>query len=76
MLGDRTGKVARTFGLVDIIIHSVYSVMFLVDRKGVVEAVKVTGKGILGFRGVGEVLDLAREAFAVEETENKVEDTT
>ena len=41
MLGDRTGKVARTFGLVDIIIHSVYSFMFLGDRKGVVEAVKV-----------------------------------
>ena len=76
MLGDRTGKVARIFGLVDIIIHSVYSVMFLVNRKGVVEAVKVTGKGILSFRGVGMVLDHAREAFEVEETENKVEDTT
>ena len=71
MLGDRTGVVARTFGLVDIIIHIAYSVMFLVDRKGVVVGVKVTGRGILGVPGVGEGLDLA-----VEETENKVDDTT
>ena len=68
--------VARSFGLVDIIIHLAYSVMFLVDRKGVAEAVKVTGRGILGVPGVGEGLDLAREAFAVEETEYKVDDTT
>ena len=50
--------------------------MSLVDIKGLVKSLNVTGSGILGFRGVGEVLDLAREAFAVEETENKVEDTT
>ena len=41
-----------------------------------VEGVNVTGRGILGVPGVGEGLDLAREAFAVEETENKVDDTT
>ena len=52
----------------DIIIHLAYSVMFLVDRKGVVEGVKVNGRGILGVLGVGEGLDLAREAFAVDDT--------
>ena len=76
MLGDMTGEVARTFGLLDIIINLPYSAMFLVDMKGVVETVKVTGRGILCVRGVGEVLDFATEAFAIEETENKVEDTT
>ena len=44
MLGDRTGEVvARTFGLLNIIIiHLAYGAMFLVHMKGVVEAVKVT----------------------------------
>ena len=46
------------------------------DLKGSKEAVKVTDRGILCVRGVGEVLDFATEAFAIEETENKVEDTT
>ena len=35
--------------------------MSLVDMKGVVKSLKVTGSGILGVRGVGEVLDLAME---------------
>ena len=39
--------------------------MSLVDIKGLVKSLNVTGSGILGFRGVGEVLDLAME------TENK-----
>ena len=75
MLGDRTGEVVSTFGLMDIIMNLPYSVMFLVDSKGGVEAVKVTDRGILCVRGMGEVLDFAKEAFAIEETENKVEDT-
>ena len=41
-LGDRNGKVVRTFGLLDIIIHLAYSAMFLVDIKRVGEAVRVT----------------------------------
>ena len=40
-----------------------YSAMILGDWG--VEAVKVACRGILGVRGVGEVLDLAREAIAV-----------
>ena len=70
MLADRTGEVARKFGVLDTITHLAYSAMFLVDREGVVQAVKVTGRGGLGIGGVGEVLDLVRESFAVEvETE-------
>ena len=76
MLGDRTGEVARTFGVLDTVTHLAYSAMFLVDKEGVVQVVKVTGRGGLGVGGVGEVLDLAREAFAVEKTEDKVEETT
>ena len=70
MLGDRTGEVARTFGVLDTVTHLAYSAMFLVDKEGVVQAVKVTGRGGLGIGGVGEVLDLVRESFSVEvETE-------
>ena len=44
MLGDRTGEVARKFGVLDTITHLAYSAMFLVDMEGVVQAVKVTGR--------------------------------
>ena len=40
------------------------------------ESEPITSRGILCVRGVGKVLDFATEAFAIEETENKVEDTT
>ena len=66
MLGDRTGEVARKFGVLDTITHLAYSAMFLVDKEGVVQAVKVTGTGGLGVVGVGEVLDLVRESFTAE----------
>ena len=66
MLGDRTGEVARKFGVLDTITHLAYSAMFLVDMEGVVQAVKVTGRDGLGVGGVGEVLDLIRDAFAEE----------
>ena len=38
-----------------------------------VQAVKVFGRGGLVLGGAGEVLDLAREAFAVDETEGEAE---
>ena len=38
MLGDRTGEVARKFGVLDTITHLAYSAMFLVDIDGVVQA--------------------------------------
>ena len=38
----------------------------LVDMEGVVQVVKVTGRNGLGVGGVGEVLDLIRDAFAEE----------
>ena len=47
MLGDKTGEAVRTCGLMDIIMNLPYSVMFLVDLKGVVEASKVPERGIL-----------------------------
>ena len=68
MLGDRTGEVARKFGVLDTITHLAYSAMFLVDMEGVMQAVKVIGRDAdgLGVGGVGEVLDLIRDAFAEE----------
>ena len=54
MLGDRTGEVARKFGVLDAVTHLAYSAMFLVDKEGVVQAVKVTGRDGLGVGGVGE----------------------
>ena len=66
MLGDRTGEMARKFGVLDPITHLAYNAMFLVDMEGVVQAVKVTGTGGLVVVGVGEVLDLVRESFTAE----------
>ena len=64
---DRTGKVARILVL-DTVTHLAYSAMFLLVMEGV-QAVKDG----LGVGGMGEVLNLAREAFAIEETEIDVE---
>ena len=47
--------------------------MFLIDMKGLTQAVKVFGRGGLAIGGVGEVLDLARESFDVDETEGEAE---
>ena len=69
MLWDMTGKVARTFGVVDTTTHLAYSAMFLMDMDGVVQAVKVTGRGGLGMKGVWEVFNLVRDSFVVEEAE-------
>ena len=67
ILWDRTGKVARILVL-DTVTHLAYSSMFLLVMEGV-QAVKDG----LGVGGMGEVLNLAREAFAIEETEIDVE---
>ena len=74
MLGDTTGKVAKIFGVLDTVTHLAYSSMFLIDMKGLVQAVKVYGWGGLAIGGAGEVLDLLREAFSVEE--DSVEEVT
>merc|ERR1739844_188263 len=66
MLGDTTGDVAKMFGVLDTITHLAYSAMFLIDMRGLVQAVKVYGWGGLVIGGAGEVLDLVREAFTVE----------
>ena len=68
---DRSGEVARILVL-DAVTHLAYSAMFLLVMEGVL-AVKVTVKDGLGVEGMGEVLNLAREAFAIEETEIDVE---
>ena len=65
MLGDTTGEVAKMFGVLDTFTHLAYSAMFLIDMKGLVQAVKVYGWGGLAIAGAGEVLDLVREAFSV-----------
>jgi len=67
MLGDVTGEVARTFGVLDTVTHLAYNAIFLIDDKGLVQTVKVYGRGGLGIGGAGEVLDLAREVFSVVE---------
>ena len=63
MLGDMTGNMARMFGVLDTTTHTAYSSVFLVDMEGVVQAIKVTGKGGLGVGGVGDVLNLVRDSF-------------
>ena len=55
----------RMFGVLDTTSHTAYSSMFPVDMEGVVQAVKLTGKGGLGVGGVGDVLDLVRDSFTV-----------
>jgi hypothetical protein len=70
-LWDRSGEVARILVL-DTVTHLAYSAMFLLVMEGVL-AVKVTVKDGLGVEGMGEVLNLAREVFALEETEIDVE---
>ena len=75
MLGDRTGEVARKFGVLDAVTHLAYSAMFLVDKEGVVQAVKVTGRDGLGVEGMGEVLDLIKDSFAVEVEIEEAEST-
>ena len=76
MLKDRTGEVARTMGVLDTVTHLAYSAMFLVDMEGIVQAVMVAGGGGLGIGGVGDILDIVRESFAVEKKEDKVEETS
>ena len=66
MLGDRTGEVARKFGVLETITHLAYSAMFFVDMDGLVQAVKVTGRGGIGVGEMEEVLDQVRESFTVE----------
>merc|ERR1712142_1011308 len=77
MLGDVTGEVARTFGVLDTVTHLAYNAIFLIDDKGLVQTVKVYGRGGLGIGVAGEVLDLAREVFSVDkevmDTEDKEE---
>ena len=58
--------------VLDAVTHLAYSAMFLLVMEGVL-AVKVTVKDGLGVEGMGEVLNLAREVFALEETEIDVE---
>jgi len=67
MLGDTTGEVSKMFGVLDTITHLAYSAMFLIDMKGLVQAVKVYGCGGLAIAGAGDVLDLVRETFSVKE---------
>ena len=50
MLGDRTGEVARNFGVLDTITHLAYSAMFLMDMDGVVQAIKEVGLELEGWR--------------------------
>ena len=58
--------------VLDAVTHLAYSAMFLLVMEGVL-AVKVTVKDGLGVEGMGGVLNLAREVFALEETEIDVE---
>ena len=58
--------------VLDAVTHLAYSAMFLLVMEGVL-AVKVTVKDGLGVEGMWEVLNLAREVFALEETEIDVE---
>ena len=64
MLGDRTGEVAKTIGMLDtLMIHLAYSARFLMNMKGVVQAVKEIGRArvvlVLEGWGLGKVLNLA-----------------
>ena len=54
--------------VLDTVTHLAYSAMFLLVMEGV-QAVKVTVKDGLGVKGMEEVLNLAREAVSIEETE-------
>merc|ERR1712142_539416 len=74
MLGDVTGEVARTFGVLDTVTHLAYNAIFLIDNKGFVQSVKVYGRGGLGIGVAGEVLDLVREVFSVDEEVMDTED--
>jgi hypothetical protein len=62
------GMGATCYGLIVSITHLAYSVMFLLDCNGVVQAVMVSGKGGLGIGGLRDILDLSRDLFAVEKT--------
>merc|ERR1711936_326500 len=66
MVGDIKGEVARKFGVLDTTHHLAFSALFLVDRKGVVQAVKVSGMRGLGMGGLEEAMDLIRDSFAVD----------
>ena len=66
MLMDRTGKVASTIGVLDtMMIHLAYGARFLVNMKGVLQAVKVIGRAgvvlVLEGLGLGKVLNLAMQ---------------
>ena len=75
MLGDTTGALARSFGVLDTTTHCAYSALFVVDKRGivqvrsvfigqyilVVEAVEVSNQDSLGLMA-GEVLELVEQA--------------
>ena len=63
MLADRTGHVARSFGVLDTSTHLTYPAIFLVDREGAVQAVEVGARADLVFGSAAGVVDLVREAL-------------
>ena len=60
MLADRTGHMARSFGVLDTSTHLAFPALFIVDRNGTVQAVEVGARADLVF---GSAPNAVREAL-------------
>ena len=67
MISDKTGDIARAFGVLDIETHTAYNSVFLIDKQGVVQAARVSAfpevPSIGSGTGVGDVIELIGDAL-------------
>ena len=67
MISDKTGDIARAFGVLDLETHTAYNSVFLIDKQGVVQAARVSAfpeaPAIGSGTGVGDVLELVGDAL-------------
>ena len=63
MLADRTGHMARSFGVLDTSTHLAYPALFIVDREGAVQAAEMGARAGLVFGCAADVADLVREVL-------------
>ena len=67
MISDKTGDIAKAFGVLDIETHTAYNSVFLIDKQGIVQAARICAfpdvPAIGSNTGVGDVLDLLGAAL-------------
>ena len=66
IVSDKSGDIARAFGVLDRKSHTAYNAMFLVDKEGIVQGSRVSGSPNVPvvLSGIEDLIDTVTDAFS------------